>query len=114
MHNYQALGEKYVKLQKRGKITKTSKVQALQTNLILSSLASGFLQRIQIQDTFLGGGGEGGRDWSQKDAEGGWGGGGGGKNVKLQTWATTEFMYTTYTFWNSLHFQAKRSVVYNF
>ena len=47
-------------------------------NLILSSLASEFLQNIHIQDFFLGGGGEGleSEGWGQV----GWG----GKNVKLQ------------------------------
>ena len=47
----------YVKLPKRGKIPMKSP-----TNLILSALASEFLQRIQIQDFFfyLGGGGGGG------------------------------------------------------
>ena len=54
----QALSKKYVKLPKRGKIPKTSKVKS-PTNLILCSLRSEFLQRNQIQDFFfLGGGGE--------------------------------------------------------
>ena len=71
MHNYQALSKKYVKLPKRGKIPNNF-YSTSPTNLISSSLASEFLQRIQIQETkiffFLVGGGEGGLEY------GGWGG----------------------------------------
>ena len=44
-----------------------------------------------------------------------WAGGGGGskKNVKLQTWAVIEFMYTTYSFCYNLHFHGQRSLVNN-
>ena len=36
------------------------------------------------------------------------------KNVKLQTWAITELMCTTYSFCCNLHFQGKGSLVNNF
>ena len=44
----------------------------------------------------------------------GWGKVGGAKNAKLQTRAITEFMYTTYSFCYTLHYQEKASLVNNF
>ena len=75
MHNYQALSKT---LQKGVKSQRLLKYKPI--NLILSSLASEFLQNIQIQDFFLcvcvGGGGLESEGWGQV--------GGGSKNVKLQ------------------------------
>ena len=64
--------------QKEVKSQTTSKVQAYSTNLSLSSLASEFLQRIQIKEFFFCGGRVGGR---LEPRVGGGGGGGGGQGA---------------------------------